>query len=140
MSDFLILLATAILRGRLPRVLFAAALCSGTLVCSQEIRSAATPITREEVWKAVTLELQQRGVREEQLLGIDEIDLPSMIPASASRIPAAIAGSSSTTRIRNDKCSIRRIRATCGQHVITTLWARAESALKARSSEIQRRP
>ena len=28
---------------------------------------------------------QQRGVREEQLLGIDEIDLPSMIPASASR-------------------------------------------------------
>jgi flagellar basal body P-ring formation chaperone FlgA len=85
MSNFLWVLASAILRGRLPRTLLATALLSITLLSAQETRPVPTPITRDEVWQAVTLELRQRGVREEQLLGLDEIDLPGVIPAAASR-------------------------------------------------------
>jgi hypothetical protein len=85
MSNSLWLLAAAILRGRLPRTLLATTLVSITLLSAQETRPAPTPITRDEVWQAVTLELRQRGVREEQLLGLDEIDLPGVIPAAASR-------------------------------------------------------
>jgi len=85
MSNFLWVLASAILRGRLPRTLLATTLVSITLLSAQETRPVPTPITRDEVWQAVTLELRQRGVREEQLLGLDEIDLPGVIPAAASR-------------------------------------------------------
>ena len=44
-----------------------------------------TPVTRDEVWQAVTRELRQRGVREEQMLRLEEIDLPAAVPAAASR-------------------------------------------------------
>jgi hypothetical protein len=44
-----------------------------------------TPITPSEVWQAVASELRQRGIREEQLLQVEEIDLPVAIPAAASR-------------------------------------------------------
>jgi hypothetical protein len=85
MSNFLWVLASAILRGRLPRTLLATTLVLITLLSAQETRPVPTPITRDEVWQAVTLELRQRGVREEQLLGLDEIDLPGLIPAATSR-------------------------------------------------------
>src|SRR5882724_6073146 len=63
----------------------AIAVLSGTLLHGQDARPPRTPITRDEVWQAVTIELRQRGVREEQLLRAEEIDLPALIPAAASR-------------------------------------------------------
>jgi hypothetical protein len=52
---------------------------------AQNARAPLTPLTRSEVWQAVTVKLRQRGVREEQLLRIEEIDLPVAVPAAASR-------------------------------------------------------
>jgi len=63
----------------------AIAVLSGTLLHAQDSRPPRTPITRAEVWQAVTIELRQRGVREEQLLRAEEIDLPALIPAAATR-------------------------------------------------------
>ena len=83
MNDFLGAMVSRI--GRSQKTLLALAIASVTLVQAQETRPAPTPITRDEVWQAVTIELRQRGVPEEQLLGMEEIDLPGVIPASASR-------------------------------------------------------
>jgi hypothetical protein len=63
----------------------AIAVLSGTLLHAQDARPPRTAITRSEVWQAVTIELRQRGVPEEQLLRAEEIDLPALIPAVASR-------------------------------------------------------
>jgi Chaperone for flagella basal body P-ring formation len=63
----------------------AIAVLSGTLLHGQDARPPRTPITRDEVWQAVTIELRQRGVQEEKLLRAEEIDLPALIPAAASR-------------------------------------------------------
>jgi len=68
-----------------PKTLLVLAIASGTLLQGQDARPPRTPITRAEVWQAVAIELRQRGVREEQLLGAEEIDLPALIPAAASR-------------------------------------------------------
>jgi len=59
------------------------ALCA--FLSAQTARPPFTPISRAEVWQAVTIELRQRGVREEQLLQVEEIDLPAAVPAAASR-------------------------------------------------------
>ena len=64
---------------------FAMAILSGTVLHAQDPRPLLTPITRDEVWQAVTIELRQRGIREEQLLRPEEIDLPTVIPAAAAR-------------------------------------------------------
>ncbi|MBI3478438.1 MAG: flagella basal body P-ring formation protein FlgA [Acidobacteria bacterium] len=58
---------------------------ASTSLPAQNARPQLTPITREEVWQAVSGELRQRGVREEQLLAIDEIELPTAVPAASSR-------------------------------------------------------
>jgi Chaperone for flagella basal body P-ring formation len=58
---------------------------SGAFLFAQNSRPLFTPITREEVWQAVTGELRQRGVREQQLLRLEEIDLPAAVPAAAGR-------------------------------------------------------
>jgi len=63
----------------------AIAVFSATFLRAQEARPRLTPITPNEVWQAVTTELRQRGVREEQLLSAQEIDLPVLIPAAAIR-------------------------------------------------------
>jgi hypothetical protein len=63
----------------------AIAVLSGTLLYAQDARPPRTPITRAEVWQAVTIELRQRGVREEKLLRAEDFDLPTLIPAAASR-------------------------------------------------------
>ncbi len=68
-----------------PKTLLALAIASGTLLNAQNARPPRTPITRAEVWQAVMIELRQRGVREEQLLRAEEIDLPALIPAVATR-------------------------------------------------------
>jgi hypothetical protein len=52
---------------------------------AQNSRPSLAPITRGEVWQAVTVELRQRGVREEQLLRVEEIELPAAVPAAGSR-------------------------------------------------------
>jgi hypothetical protein len=64
---------------------FAIAVLSGTFLHAQDPRPPRTPITRDEVWQAVAIELRQRGVREKQLPHVEEIDLPALIPAAASR-------------------------------------------------------
>ena len=56
-----------------------------TFLRAQTARPQLTPVTREEVWQAVSGELRQRGVRDEQLLTLDEIELPAAVPAAASR-------------------------------------------------------
>ncbi len=63
----------------------AIAVLSPTLLHAQDARPPRTPITRAEVWQAVTIELRQRGLREEKLLRAEDIDLPALIPAAASR-------------------------------------------------------
>jgi hypothetical protein len=64
---------------------FAFALVSSSFLMAQTPRPLLTPITRAEVWQAVTGELRQRGVRDEQLLQVEEIDLPVAVPAAPSR-------------------------------------------------------
>jgi hypothetical protein len=65
--------------------LFALALASSGFLVAQSPRAALTPITRDEVRQAVAAELRQRGVHEEQLLQVEEIDLPVSVPAAAGR-------------------------------------------------------
>jgi hypothetical protein len=58
---------------------------SGTLLWGQEARSPQTPVTREEIHRAVAHELRQQGVREEELPRIDDIELPAALSATAER-------------------------------------------------------
>ena len=75
-----------LLRRVPPTILLGAvALAAGVLVFAQNTRPTLTSVNRDEVWEAVTAELRQRGVREEQLLTVEEIELPSAVPAAASR-------------------------------------------------------
>src|ERR1700682_4920706 len=64
---------------------FAIAFSSCGFLLAQEPPPRLTPINRDEVWQAVTGELRQRGVREEQLLRVEEIELPTAVPAFESR-------------------------------------------------------
>src|SRR5258708_6229113 len=66
-------------------IAYAFALVSGGLLLGQTPRTPLPPITRDEVWQAVTAELRQRGVHEEQLLRAEELVLPVSVPAAASR-------------------------------------------------------
>ena len=75
---------------RLFRIIFPAFVmvittASCTLLCAQSARPLLTPVNREEVWQAVTGELRQRGVREEQLLRVEELELPTAVPAAVNR-------------------------------------------------------
>lgn len=58
-------------------------------VLSQESGAAAdrraTPVTRQEVWQAVTAELRQRGLAGQQLPQVEDLDLPVALPALAGR-------------------------------------------------------
>ena len=58
---------------------------SGTLLWGQGTRPPQTPLTPEEIYRAVTGELRKRGVREEQLPRIDQIELPAALSAAAGR-------------------------------------------------------
>ena len=68
----------------LARRLLALGVIFGACLSAQNIHPGLFPISREEVWQVVSGELRQRGVREEQLLRIEEIDLPVAVPASAN--------------------------------------------------------
>ena len=72
-------------RKRFPITLLAILIAPYCLLSAQNARPALHPITRHEVWQAVTIELRQRGVREEQLLRFEEIDVPVAVPADAKR-------------------------------------------------------
>src|SRR5213594_5030106 len=88
-TNFLYGLVSGIRRPGLPlafpKTFLVLAIASGTLLHAQDARPPRTPITRAEVWQAVTIELRQRGVREEKLLRAEDIDLPTLIQAAASR-------------------------------------------------------
>ena len=84
-TNFFSALASEVGPARVQKTFLAIALVSGGMLQAQAPLPSLTPITRDEVWQAVTAELRQRGVREEQLLGAGEIDLPALIPAAASR-------------------------------------------------------
>jgi len=45
----------------------------------------ATPLTRQEVWRAVVAELRVRGLSDEQLPRVEDLDLPVALPALAGR-------------------------------------------------------
>ena len=44
-----------------------------------------TPVTRQEVWQAVTAELRKRGLSEPRLPRLEDLELPVAIPAVAGR-------------------------------------------------------
>jgi len=52
---------------------------------AQETRLPFPPVTRQEVWQAVTGDLRERGVREEQLPRVEDLDLPAAVPAAEGR-------------------------------------------------------
>jgi hypothetical protein len=55
------------------------------VVFAQEARGPLLPVTRQEVWQAVAGELHQRGLREEYLPHIEDLDLPLAVPAAEGR-------------------------------------------------------
>ncbi len=75
--------------SRLVRLLIASAIATGSLLLAEgaetTLDSQPTPITRQEVWQAVTAALRERGFREAQLPRLDDVDLPVEIPAVAGR-------------------------------------------------------
>jgi hypothetical protein len=52
---------------------------------AQETRVPFSPVDRQEVWQAVADKLHQRGLREEQLPQVEDLDLPVAVPAAAGR-------------------------------------------------------
>ena len=56
---------------------------SGGFLAAQAVR---TPVTREEVWQAIVAELRQRGVSEDQMVSVDELEIPSLVPAIEGRV------------------------------------------------------
>jgi hypothetical protein len=54
------------------------------ILSAQNARPTLAPIARDEVWQALTGELRQRGIREDQLPRPEEIDLPAAVPVAAS--------------------------------------------------------
>jgi len=78
----------AIFRGSYPQTLLwtSLLLVVASAADGQTSRPGLAPVSREEVRQAVNAELRQRGVREEQLLGIEEIDLPLAVPAAADHV------------------------------------------------------
>ena len=52
---------------------------------AQEARLPFPGVTRQEVWQAVAGELRERGLREEQLPGVEDLDLPLAVPAAEGR-------------------------------------------------------
>jgi hypothetical protein len=52
---------------------------------AQEPRVPFPPVTRQEVWQAVAAELRERGLREERLPRVEDLDLPLAVPAAEGR-------------------------------------------------------
>jgi hypothetical protein len=50
---------------------------------SGEVR--ATPVTRQEVWRAVATALRERGLEEQKLPRMQDLDVPAAPPAAAER-------------------------------------------------------
>jgi Chaperone for flagella basal body P-ring formation len=69
-------------RSILARFLFAVGVgvVAGALPVTQ-----STPVTRQEVWEALAVELRHRGVTERRLPQFEDLDLPVAIPAHAER-------------------------------------------------------
>ena len=58
---------------------------SSITALAQAAQPDLVPISRDEVWRAVTGELLRRGVPAPALLGAEEIDLPVAVPAPPNR-------------------------------------------------------
>ena len=67
------------------RFIFAFGIVSGSLLWAEESRTPPTPVTRQEVWQAVVAELRERGLSEQQLPRVEDLDLPVALPALAGR-------------------------------------------------------
>src|SRR5512147_2654706 len=65
--------------------LVGAAISFAAVLFAQDARATLIPTTRDEVWQAVNNELRQRGVGAEQLLRLEEIEVPVAVPAAAGR-------------------------------------------------------
>jgi hypothetical protein len=66
------------------RFTLAIALAAPALL-AQEARAPLSPVTRQEVWQAVAGELRERGVREEQMPRVEDLELPDAVPAAQGR-------------------------------------------------------
>ncbi len=66
-------------------VMLAFAVLSGTFLWGQEGHPSQTPVTREEIHRAVADQFRQQGVAEEQLPSLDDIELPAALSAAADR-------------------------------------------------------
>jgi hypothetical protein len=69
--------------------LFAFEIIAGSRLAAEDLApppaAQPTPVTRQEVWQAVVAELRQRGLSEQQLPRIEDLDLPVALPAVAGR-------------------------------------------------------
>ncbi len=69
--------------------LFAFGIAWGSLLWAGESRppngAPPTPVTLQEVWRAVVAELRQQGLSETQLPGVEDLDLPVVLPVGAGR-------------------------------------------------------
>jgi len=79
-------------RSIFARSIFAFGIASGSwlsaTLLAEELRSPPgppSPVTRQEVWQAVVAELRIRGLSEQQLPPIENLDLPVALPARAGR-------------------------------------------------------
>jgi hypothetical protein len=69
----------------LAHVILAFAVLSATFLWGQERRATQSPLTREEIHRAVADELRKQGLREEQLPRIEDVELPAVLSAAADR-------------------------------------------------------
>jgi len=73
--------------------LFAFAIAAGSLLAVPLLAedpatppvTRPSPLTRQEVWRAVVAELHQRGLSELELPQIEDLDLPAALPAAPGR-------------------------------------------------------
>jgi hypothetical protein len=71
------------------RLTFAFVVLAASLLLAEESSTLSdprlTPVTRQEVWRAVTAELRERGLEDRELPQAEEIDFPVGLPALAGR-------------------------------------------------------
>ncbi|MGD0791579.1 MAG: hypothetical protein ABR920_07390 [Terriglobales bacterium] len=81
---------TRFIFARLCAVAMAVGPLLSTELAAEETRTPPearpTPVTRQEVWQAVAAELRGRGLSEQQLPRVEDLDLPVAPPAVAGRV------------------------------------------------------
>lgn len=66
-------------------LLFGFEIVLSSLLLAEESRPPPAPVTRQEVWQAVKNELHQQGLADPQMPRLEDVDLPSALPALAGQ-------------------------------------------------------